>query len=130
MRMFSNTTRKNIISVLIGPLAVIPAMLVMGLVSHMVYPEASATTDWKQVFNFYSAIAMLVAYTLTVVVALPLVVALQKMQAFTLLNVVLLALGIAAIICLASSSELFAFLYFGYFAVSVAVTCWSIHRWA
>ena len=68
--------------------------------------------------------------SLTALLALPFVVALQKMQAFSLINVVLLALGIAGLLCLASSSKLLAFLYFGYFTVSVAVACWGIHKWA
>ncbi|WP_460234996.1 hypothetical protein [Aurantivibrio plasticivorans] len=101
----------------------------MGLVSHLLFPEESAITDWKQVFNFYSLIGIIIAYALTTLFALPLVVALQKMNAFTLLNVVLLALAIAGALCLASSSQLLAFLYFGYFTVSVATACWGIHRW-
>ncbi|AZN34483.1 hypothetical protein PSH55_16425 [Pseudoalteromonas sp. Angola-31] len=129
MKTFSDTTRKNVISVLVGPLAIIPAILIMGLVSHLLFPEESAITDWKQVFNFYSVIGIMIAYVLTTLFALPLVVVLQKMKAFTLLNVVLLALGIAGVLCLASSSQLLAFLYFGYFTVSVAISCWGIHRW-
>ncbi|WP_444884622.1 hypothetical protein [Microbulbifer sp. PSTR4-B] len=121
--------RKNIISVLVGPLAIIPAIFVMGLASHLFYPEESAVTDWKQVFNFYSVIALVIAYVLTAFLALPLVIALQKMHAFTLLNVLLVALGIAGLLCLASSSQLFAFLYFGFFTVSVALACWGVHRW-
>ena len=130
MKTFSATTKKNIISVLVGPLAIIPAILLMGLASHLIFPENSAITDWKQVFNFYSVIGIAFAYVLTALLALPLVVALQKMQAFSLVNVVLLALGIAGLLCLASSSKLLAFLYFGYFTVSVAVACWGIHKWA
>lgn len=129
MKTFSETTRKNVISVLVGPLAVVPAILVMGLVSHLLFPDESAITDWKQVFNFYSVIGIMIAYVLTTLFALPLVVVLQKMNAFTLLNVVLLALGIAGALCFASSSQLLAFLYFGYFTVSVAIACWGIHRW-
>ena len=99
MRTFSDTTRKNVISVLVGPLAIIPAILLMGLASHLLYPEESAITDWKQVFNFYSVIALVIAYVLTAFLALPLVVALQKMHAFTLINVVLVALGISGLLC-------------------------------
>lgn len=129
MRTFSDTTRKNVISVLVGPLAILPAILLMGLVSHLLFPEESSVTHWGQVLNFYSVIGIAIAYVLTVVLALPLVIALQRMQAFTLVNVVFLALGIAGLLCLASSSQLLAFLYFGYFTISVAVACWGIHRW-
>lgn len=58
MKTFSATTKKNIISVLVGPLAIIPAILLMGLASHLIFPEESGITDWKQVFNFYSVIGI------------------------------------------------------------------------
>ena len=129
MKTFSDTTRKNVISVLVGPLAIIPAILVMRLVINLLFLEESALTDWKQVFNIYTVIGTVVAYVLTTLFALPLVVVLQKMKAFTLLNLVLLALGIAGVLCIALSCQLFVFWYFGYFTVSVAIACWGIHRW-
>lgn len=74
MRIFSETMRKNILSVLIGPLAIIPAVLLMGLVSHLLSSEESAITNWKQIFNFFSVIGVAIAYVLTTLLALPLVI--------------------------------------------------------
>lgn len=129
MKTFSETTRKNVLSILVGPLAVIPAMLLMGVFTVVFFPEQSARTDWREVFNFFGSLITLIAYVLTVVVALPIVLVLQRFNQFTLPSVIFAALAIAGVLCLASSIQLFAFLYFSYFTVSVALACWGIHKW-
>jgi len=128
MKTFSDTARKNMVSILVGPIAVVPAMFLMLLVSAILNSDASANTDWSQVLSIYGIASVVIAYILTVIFALPLVLLLQKFKVFNFFSVIASAVLISLVITLMTSGQFLAFLILGYFSIIIAVACWFVHK--
>ena len=128
MKVFSETTRKNIAAITFGPLAIIPAALILNLITYLMFSESNQSTGWLLFFSL-SVIGLVISYLTTICIGLPIILVLQKFNAFNWMTIVAAALIIVGIFCIYTSAQFIIFLYLGFFGSAVAIACWGIHQW-
>ncbi len=128
MKKFSDTIIKNLASILVGPIAVVPAMFLILFIGDVLKPDASSNIDWPQVLGVYGFVSAAIAYVVTLLFALPLMLLLQKFKAFNIFSVIASAVLISLVITLMTSGQFLTFLILSYFSVIVAVASWFVHK--
>lgn len=122
-----NRNTKLTSALAIGPLAIIPAMLLAISLLKIIYPMAE-TGLWRQ---YHSGLVMcffglLLSYSLTFLYGLPVYWLLSKFNRYNLPMVVLASLIPALLLLLFNQEQWQYYLAMGYFSVFVAATCWVI----
>ena len=114
-------------AVALGPLAVIPAMLLAVSVLRLMYPEAQAELLRQYhgglVVSFFG---LFLSYVFTLLYGLPIYWLLQKLGRYNLFTVILASLLPALFIGLADPAQWPYYLAMAYFSVFVAAACWLI----
>ncbi|MDT8403028.1 hypothetical protein [Sulfuriflexus sp.] len=114
-------------AVALGPLAVIPAMLLAVSVLRLMYPEAQAELLRQYhgglVVSFFG---LFFGYAATLLYGLPVYFLLQRPGRYNLFTVILASLLPALLIGLADPVQWPYYLAMAYFSVSVAAACWLI----
>ena len=130
MRTFSETTRRNVFAVAVGPLALMPAIVLATLVNVLLQ---GGDSDWQGAIMsslFVSVIGLLIAYPLVVAIGVPAILVLlryQKLGFFSLAIVGLLGV-LPVTLWLAPSWQ--SFLMFGYCSTAVVLGCWYAYKHA
>lgn len=91
LRTFIDIFRKNLLAFLLGPLAIIPAMIVYAVAFKFIDPEANY--DQGSVALLFIIFGLLVAYPVTLIIGLPCSVLLEKFGKFNLINLLIVTAG-------------------------------------
>ncbi|WP_028877547.1 hypothetical protein [Teredinibacter turnerae] len=129
MKTFSVTTRKNVAAVLLGPLFLVPAMLLTYLVLALL--NNGSPTNSSNVIGislFFSFWGLIIAYPAAIVLGVPSVLILKrigKLNYFTVLVAAIVwSIPLSAIFGIDSGSMLFVV----YCACIVASGCWMVYK--
>ena len=127
MKTFSQATRNNLVVFFIGPLFLIPAVLLMIPIvayfdENFIYPDRIFT------IAFVTAIIGLftVAYPLTLFIGLPAIYFLRKAKKLSLLNMILAGFMGATLVTLIINPSISALLMYCYCTASVSFGCWFV----
>jgi hypothetical protein len=126
MRTFGDLFRKNLLSFLLGPLAVIPATILYAVAFKFIDPVANY--DQGSVAPLFIIFGLLVAYPVTLIIGLPCSVLLEKFGKFNLINLLLVSALVVSIYALIMGGSFLGYLFMLYFAVWVACGCWFFYR--
>lgn len=127
MESFSEFTRKNVAAVVLGPLALIPTLLLLAYVE-VLFKNQSAKVAFGELFPLYTAVGLPFTYLVTLIVGLPTVVILNKLNKLNLLNITLVWLIPLSIFSLFQNPAFIFWVFFTCCAFSVTLSCWGIHK--
>lgn len=129
MKAFSKTTRKNIFTFLIGPLALIPA-IVLGSIVMSIFVEGNNLLSTFKFGLFIAFFGLIVfAYPATLFVGIPSIMILERKGKYGLLPLILISLLVAAVISLMVFPSIFMVSVYCYSAVTVSLGCWYANKW-
>ena len=127
MKTFSETTRRTILAVIVGPLSIIPAMVLAQTLVFIASP-ANPPDILEQYKGgiFVSVVGLLYSYGFTLLYGVPVYLALKKFGKNKAIYVFMASL-VPAILFLAMSPELWPiYLAMAYFSIVVGFSCWFI----
>lgn len=128
MKAYSDRTRKVVIASLLGPLAVIPAMVVAVAVMYMF--DVSSQEPVSEIFEgtfVMAAFSLFYSYPLVIIYGLPLYLILRRYKKDSLIYILSLSLLPAAALGASyDTGGFWIFVIFGYFSLSVALSCWML----
>jgi uncharacterized membrane protein YeaQ/YmgE (transglycosylase-associated protein family) len=130
MNTFSETTRRNIFAVAVGPLALVPAIILATLLNVLFQGSDS---DWQGAIVsalFVSVVGLLIAYPLVVVLGVPAVLVLRRYQTLGFFPLAILGLVGALAVTLWLAPSVQSFLMFGYCSTAVVSGCWCAYKYA
>jgi hypothetical protein len=127
MKTFSLFSRKIIVSVLLGPLTVIPAVFLLAYIE-AIFSKQSVQVALGELFPLYVLVGLTTSYISTLVVGLPTVFVLNKLKKLTLVNVTLVWLVPLSVLCLFQAPSLIFWAFFSFSAFSVTCGCWGLYK--
>lgn len=127
MKTFSPFTRKNVASVLFGPLSIIPALLLLAY-KEVLFNHQTVQVALGELFPLYMVVGLPISYLATLAVGLPTVLVLNKLQRLTLLNITLVWLVPLSILSLFQEAPLTFWVFFTFPALSVTCGCWALYK--
>lgn len=130
MKILSNTTRKNVLAFLLGPIFLLPAMMLGILVSAVFDPSADIRAA-LEAFYIYAFVGLIFfAYPMTLFLGLPAIHLLSRYKRLTLAYLLPISFFGAGIVTLITGSTLGGFLMFAYCSAAVGFGCWYVYRHA
>ena len=126
MRTFSTSFRKNLFATLLGPLSVIPATIVYALAFKVIEPSANNSNF--ELVPLVVVVALMVAYPVTLLFGLPISLILQKVNRFSLINLLGAILSLILIYGFVSGAQLTEIVLVVYFSSFVVTGCYYLHR--
>jgi hypothetical protein len=126
MRTFSTSFRKNLFATLLGPLTVIPATIVYALAFKVIEPSANNSNF--ELVPLVVVVAVMVAYPVTLLFGLPISLILQKVNRFSLINLLGATLSLILIYGFVSGAQLTEIVLVVYFSSFVVTGCYYLHR--
>lgn len=130
MNTFSETTRKNIFAVAVGPLALVPAIVLATMINVL---SQGIDSDWQGAILsalFVSVVGLLIAYPLVILLGIPAVLVLLHYKKLGFLPLAILGLFGALPVTLWFSPSWQSFLMFGYCSTAVVLGCWCAYKYA
>jgi hypothetical protein len=129
MKTFSDTTRKNIFVFFVGPLVMLPAVLLGALVLSL-FAGGEDLLSALGFGLFVASIGLVVfAYPATLVIGIPAIIILERKNKYGLMPLVLIGLLGAGFITVLSAPSVFVLAAYSYSAISVSLGCWYANRW-
>ena len=129
MKAFSNRTRNLVGTVVLGPLSVLPAILIAATFIGIFGP--GITQDVLEDLNgwfLFLLVALLYSYGFTIIYGLPVYLILLKLQKNTFPYVFVASL-VPSLILISFSPEMWqSFIIMGYFSLCVGLCCWFLVR--
>ena len=122
-----NKNPKLISAAAIGPLAIIPAMLLAISVLRLIYPDAQ--TELLRQYHgglVVSFFGLFLSYGFTLLYGVPVYWLLNRLGKYKLFRVILASLVPALLFSLFNIEQWAYYLAMGYFSVFVATACWLI----
>lgn len=129
VKAFPETTRRNVLAVVVGPLALVPAIVLATLANTLCQGGSS---DWQELMVFaltVSVIGLFFAYPLVLAFGVPAVLVLRHYQRLGFVPLAILGVLCALLLTLCFSPYLNAFLMFGYCSVWVVSGCWYAYKY-
>ena len=124
MRVFSSNGRNLLLAVILGPLAIIPAMIIGITLLIILFPsEADNLRATYTAGLVIALVGLAYSYGFTLFYGMPIYLILRKLEVANLATVTLSALLPAAIIGVATSAVEIGLLS-SYFSLVVAYSCW------
>lgn len=128
MNTFSDTTRRNVFAVAVGPLALVPAGVLATLVNVLLQGKDS---DWQGAIVsslFVSVVGLLIAYPLVVVLGVPAVLVLSRYQMLGFFPLAIFGLLGALPVTVWLAPSLQSFIMFSYCSTAVVFGCWCAYK--
>ena len=128
MNMLSIKTRKNILVFFVGPLALIPAVLIATLILLFF----NAGEDFLE--GFASGLVVLfyglvfIAYPATLILGIPAIIILEKTNKYGLVPLLIIGLLGAILITAMSAPSVVVLVAYSYCAISVSLGCWYANK--
>ena len=119
--------RKNIAAVTVAPLAIIPAIILYGLLT-LIFQEGADANALFAGSGLLMAVILVIAYPVTLICGPISVVILKRFNRFTLINTLLISVIASSITSLFMDFDLKYWLISAYLAISVAVTYWLVYK--
>ena len=119
-------SKRNIASVLVGPLALIPALVFYGMVANLLGPEDDVA--WLQIAELYFLVGVPLAYAATFILGIPVGLVLDYFGKLTAVNLSAVAVVVSAPIMLFSNEQIYAWITTSYLSVSVVLGCWYVRK--
>lgn len=121
-----NLLRKNLLACLVGPLAIIPASLIYRA-SFAFLDSSLHLLDFEGILIFAFG-GLVVAYTITFILGLPIALLLHKYQKLNFVNISLVPVMLSVILAVSIQEEIWDFLFVMYFGLFVSTACWLLYR--
>ena len=130
MKVFSLPTRKSIAAILIGPLSVLPICIVFGSLFSLLFGSGlKQFTNEAPVYLMMGLVGIPIAYVVTLVYGLPVMLLLNKFKRLNLLNLALLSVVPAGLFCILVVQQPYLFLVYGVISMLVAISCWRVYKY-
>ena len=126
MRAFGDLFRKNLLALLLGPLAVIPATIVYTLGFQFIDPAENQ--EQFGIAPLFILFGLIIAYPATLIIGLPASILLEKFNKFNLLNLLIVSFIVVSIYALIMEGSFFGYLFILYFAIWVACGSWFFYK--
>lgn len=120
MKTFTPDTRKLIVAALLGPLAIVPALLLVGAIFMVRFPVGDVVSGVLALSMF----GLVMAYPAVLVIGVPGVMLLRHFGRLSLLSLI----GVALVLCLFLPNDWGLVLLYCYCATAVALGCWWVYK--
>ncbi|WP_045858610.1 hypothetical protein [Teredinibacter purpureus] len=127
MKIFSQFTRKNVMAVALGPLAIIPASFLLAY-AEVVFRGQSVQVALGELFPLYVVVGLPIGYLVTFIVGIPTVLVLNKLNKLSLLNITSVWLVPLSIFSLFQEPIILFWAFFTFPAFAVTVGCWRLYK--
>ena len=126
MKTYGEIFKTKFLACLLGPLAIIPAAILLSLVFKLIDPTTNQ--DQMGAIGLFIAFGLIIAYPATLLLGLPLSIVLEKFEQLNLLNLLLIVVLLVGCYVLYIGHSFLEFLFILYFSFSVTVCSWYFHR--
>lgn len=123
MTIFDPETRKLIVVVLVGPLAILPALLLLSLATALL-----DTTDAGTSFLLFSLIGLEIAYPVSIVFGVPILLVLKHFNQLNLVTLIAAAILIVMTLSILLPFSLSLMFLYIYCALAVATGSWWVYK--
>ncbi len=124
MNVFSELTRKMVLACALGPLAVIPAVVLYELCFNFSSNRSYATIHDMAIL--YLFIGIPIAYIAVIFVGVPITLILSRVGRLNLINLLTIAVLVSTLVMPTSNQPIYSWLFAAYCSVSVVLGCWFV----
>lgn len=126
MRLFSNAVRRNLATLIVGPLAMVPMVWLAVFISALATDEPAS--QGAALGLFMALVGLVFAYPATLLIGIPAFIVLERLNKLNLLNLSLVG-GISAVLfAQLLPASIVTVSLFIYSALSVSSGCWLVNR--
>lgn len=127
MKFFTAATMRNIVTLILGPLLMVPTVWMVLFISTVATGEK--VFQGAMLGLFIGIVGLVFAYPATLLVGIPAFVILERCNRLSLLNISLVSGICAVIIAQVFPASILNTLLCIYSALSVSTGCWLVNRW-